>query len=149
MSRAREQARGLLRTARRSPLLDRAVLRVRWGSLRRLQPEDKWGYERGLPVDRWYIERFLHEHRALIVGHVLEVKQDLYASRFGAEQVAILDIDATNSRQPSLVTSARPARFRRRLSRLPSSPRHCSSSPTRCKQSAISCSRFEAAATCC
>lgn len=98
MSRAREQARGLLRTARRSPLLDRVVLRVRWGGLRRLQPEDKWGYERGMPVDRWYIERFLHAHRALIVGHVLEVKEDLYASRFGAERVAILDIDPTNSR---------------------------------------------------
>lgn len=75
----------------------RAVLRARFGDLRRLEPLSEWGYGRGTPVDRWYIEHFIDEHSDLVRGHALEVKEDLYASRFGASSVDVLDIDETNS----------------------------------------------------
>lgn len=39
--------------------------------------------ERGTPVDRYYIERFLQEHRNLIKGDVLEIEDNLYTKKFG------------------------------------------------------------------
>lgn len=58
----------------------------------------EWGYDRGTPVDRWYIERFLAERRGDITGHVLEVKDHAYTDRFGTGVVesGVLDIDAGN-----------------------------------------------------
>ena len=35
---------------------------------------DHWGWDRGTPVDRYYIEQFLAEHAADVRGRVLEVK---------------------------------------------------------------------------
>jgi SAM-dependent methyltransferase len=57
-----------------------------------------WGYDRGTPVDRWYIERFLAEHRGDIAGRVLEVKDRAYTDRFGEGVVesSVLDIDSGN-----------------------------------------------------
>jgi SAM-dependent methyltransferase len=45
-----------------------------------------------LPVDRYYIERFLNAHASDIRGHGLEIKEDFYASRFGADRVSRIDI---------------------------------------------------------
>lgn len=64
--------------------------------MRRLDPLSEWGFDRGTAVDRYYIERFLRGHRELIHGRTLEVKEDLYATGLGAEQVDVLDIDPTN-----------------------------------------------------
>jgi len=75
---------------------------VRLGDLRRLHPvSDHFGFDRGLPVDRYYIERFVGAHSEDVRGRVLEIKEDLYASRFGRpriEAVEILDIDRGNPR---------------------------------------------------
>jgi SAM-dependent methyltransferase len=59
-----------------------------------------WGEDRGTPIARWYIERFLAEHREDIHGRVLEVKGDEYVTRFGhdIDRVDILDMYATNER---------------------------------------------------
>ena len=76
--------------------LRRAVTRVRFGDLGRTEPVSEWGFGRGTPVDRWYIERFLTERAELVHGHALEVKEDLYATRFGARSVDVLDIDSGN-----------------------------------------------------
>ena len=43
---------------------------------------DNFGYDRGKPIDRYYIEKFLHQNRQYIKGHILEVAEDLYATRF-------------------------------------------------------------------
>lgn len=74
---------------------------VTLGSLGSTEPiSTAWGYDRGTPVDRWYIERFLAEHRADITGRVLEVKDSGYTDSFGHEvtERAVLDIDAENER---------------------------------------------------
>ncbi len=64
------------------------VGRVAFGSLRRLSPLDRrWGYGRGQPIDRHYIEQFLATHGGDIKGRVLEVGDDRYTRRFGREQV--------------------------------------------------------------
>jgi len=56
------------------------------------------GYDRGSPIDRYYIEQFLDGHRADIRGHVLEVKDSGYADRFGADvrRCDVLDVRADN-----------------------------------------------------
>lgn len=58
----------------------------------------EWGFDRGTPVDRYYIERFLAAHSADIRGRTLEVKSADYTRRFGREvaHADVLDIDASN-----------------------------------------------------
>ncbi len=84
------------RAVARSRTARRLTFRARWTSTRRLDPLTEWGYERGQPVDRWYIHRYLTGNPAPLHGTVLEVKEDLYASVLGAERVDVLDIDAGN-----------------------------------------------------
>ena len=73
--------------------------RVDWGDLRRLTPfSDVWGHDRGRPIDRYYIENFLEQHRGDIRGRVLEVQSGVYTHRYnsGVTQSDILDIDGSN-----------------------------------------------------
>jgi hypothetical protein len=58
-----------------------------------LEPVSReFGFERGKPVDRWYIERFLNEHRADIRGAVLEVAESTYTQWYGGGQVTQSDV---------------------------------------------------------
>jgi SAM-dependent methyltransferase len=59
---------------------------------------DHWGWDRGTPVDRYYIERFLAEHAGDVRGNALEVKDADYTKRYGRDVVRtdVLDIDAVN-----------------------------------------------------
>jgi SAM-dependent methyltransferase len=70
--------------------------RVRWLSTRPLS--DSWGFDRGTPIDRHFIEAFLARHAGDIRGRVLEIKSDAYTVRFGrnVESRDVLDIDASN-----------------------------------------------------
>lgn len=69
------------------------VGRVRWGDLRRIEPlSRRFGYERGLPVDRYYIEGFLGRQSADVRGRVLEVGDDAYTRRFGGDHVERADV---------------------------------------------------------
>jgi SAM-dependent methyltransferase len=63
------------------------------GNLRRTAPVSQhFGLDRGLPVDRHYIERFLEDHRDDMRGRVLEVADAEYTRRFGGERVAVSDV---------------------------------------------------------
>jgi SAM-dependent methyltransferase len=63
------------------------------GSLRRVTPVSRqFGYDRGLPIDRYYIERFLEENAHLIAGRVLEVGDAGYTRRFGGSKVERADV---------------------------------------------------------
>lgn len=53
---------------------------------------EDFGYSRGTPIDRYYIERFLAEHADDIRGRVLEIGDDSYSRRFGGERVEKQDI---------------------------------------------------------
>jgi SAM-dependent methyltransferase len=80
----------------------RRLLRPAWPAfLRRTRPlSDFWGFDRGTPVDRHYIEGFLAEHRGDVHGRVLEVQDSGYTDRFGSgvEGRDVLDIDPANPR---------------------------------------------------
>ncbi|MGW4477224.1 methyltransferase domain-containing protein [Rhodococcus triatomae] len=60
------------------------VGKVRFGDLRRIEPICReYGFERGRPVDRFYIEGFLDTHRHLVTGTVLEIGERTYTETFG------------------------------------------------------------------
>jgi SAM-dependent methyltransferase len=60
---------------------------------RRLTPISRtFGLDRGQPIDRFYIERFLTSHARDIRGAVLEIGDDGYARRFGRDQLVTCDV---------------------------------------------------------
>jgi SAM-dependent methyltransferase len=83
---------------------------VRLGSLSKTTPVGGWGYDRGTPVDRWYIDRFLERHRSAITGRVLEVKDSGYTDRLGhgVTERGVLDIDTGNRRATYVCDLAAP-----------------------------------------
>jgi len=63
------------------------------GDLRRTAPISRaFGFERGQPIDRYYLERFLALHAQDIHGRVLEVGDDGYTRRYGGDRVVRSDI---------------------------------------------------------
>jgi GT2 family glycosyltransferase/SAM-dependent methyltransferase len=66
---------------------------VRFGDLHRTTPiSTEFGFDRGQPIDRLYIERFLERNAAAIGGRVLEIGDDTYTRRFGGDRVSRVDI---------------------------------------------------------
>jgi len=62
-----------------------------------------FGFDRGTPVDRRYIEGFLAAHSAAIQGDVLEVGGATYTRTFGGERVRTSDV-LCHSRSPAGAT---------------------------------------------
>lgn len=79
-----------------------AIGKIDLGDFRRLSPFCRdYGYERGGPVDRYYIENFLSSFQNDVKGRVLEIKNNEYTQKYGKTKVAqsdILDIDPQNER---------------------------------------------------
>lgn len=60
---------------------------------RRLQPlSNKFGYDRGKPIDRYYIEKFLEENKKYISGRCLEIVDNAYTVKFGGKKVTKSDV---------------------------------------------------------
>lgn len=60
----------------------------------------QFGYDRGGPIDRYFIERFLEASRGIIKGRVLEIGDNAYTRQFGGEAVSqsdVLHIDPLNA----------------------------------------------------
>jgi predicted SAM-dependent methyltransferase len=80
---------------------------------RSLEPiSHKYGFDRGTPVDRYYIEQFLQEHQGDIAGHCLEVTDPTYTKRFGAGRVTqsdVVDINVKNE-MATIIADLRDAR---------------------------------------
>ena len=95
LSRIKRRVRSLLRRDSWIPINS-----VRWGDFRNTQPIcQNFGFSRGQPIDRYYIESFLAAHAGDISGRVLEIKDDGYTRRFGGSRVTrsdVLDYDAGN-----------------------------------------------------
>ena len=75
--------------------------RVVFGDLRRTAPISReFGVDRGGPIDRYYIERFLGHHAPDVQGRVLEFGDDAYTIRFGGANVVRGDIWHVHDRNP-------------------------------------------------
>lgn len=69
------------------------VGKINFGDLRSVQPiSQHFGYDRGSPVDRYYIENFLTRQSADIQGRVLEIGDDSYTRQFGSDRVTTRDV---------------------------------------------------------
>jgi SAM-dependent methyltransferase len=106
----REAARRTLARRLRRSRVSPAVGRVRFGGLRRLTPVSRlFGFDRGQPIDRYYIEAFLARYsgggwygEGDLHGHALEIADDRYARKFGGwgtpqSKIHKLDILHVNS----------------------------------------------------
>ena len=77
-----------------------AVGKVRFGDFGRQSPfSTQFGYDRGGPVDRYYIENFLSQAAPLVKGRVLEIGDNAYTLLYGGNKVTqsdILHVDDSN-----------------------------------------------------
>jgi len=66
---------------------------INWFSPRRLTPISRvFGLDRGLPIDRYYIEAFLETYSSDIHGQVLEIGDPNYTRQFGGDRVTQSDV---------------------------------------------------------
>lgn len=76
--------------------------RIEVGDFNRLKPfSADFGFDRGGPIDRFYIEDFLTENAHRVRGKVLEIGDNEYTIRYGGQKVLqsdILHVDHSNSR---------------------------------------------------
>ncbi|GAA4247949.1 polysaccharide deacetylase family protein [Azospirillum formosense] len=93
-----------------SPALPSPALPSGWAltlarRLEQAEPVSRlFGFDRGTPVDRVYIEAFLATQASSIRGRVLEAGDDTYTRRFGGDRVKSVDIlHATPSSGATLV----------------------------------------------
>jgi glycosyltransferase involved in cell wall biosynthesis len=104
-------ARRWIRGRRRGSEAKLPIGEVKFGDLDRLTPVSRvFGFDRGTPVDRYYIEHFLERNAHDIRGRVLEVGDNSYTMRFGGEQVAqsdVLHVDASNPQATVIADLAR------------------------------------------
>jgi SAM-dependent methyltransferase len=104
----------LPRTARRSVMRWWRTLTQRprvgavdFGDLRRLQPiSNDWGFDRGMPIDRFYIEHFLSAHAQSVRGRVLEIGTAEMTHRFGGDRVSRSDVLHTSDPSPPVTIVA-------------------------------------------
>lgn len=102
VSQMRKGRRWLIRNTRRP-----RVGAIDFGSFARLEPVSRdWGFDRGTPVDRHYIEAFLEAHSSDIQGHVLEIADNAYTIRFGGDKVQTSDILQPVEGQPKATVIA-------------------------------------------
>jgi SAM-dependent methyltransferase len=89
-------------SAPRKQQLRRLVRRPVWGNLRRLTPiSASFGFDRGTPIDRYYLRRFLIQEQDAIRGVAGEVSESRYVDEYGGDRVSrveVIDIDADNPR---------------------------------------------------
>ena len=64
-----------------------------------------FGFDRGTPIDRYYVEKFLRKKADLIKGRVLEIGESLYSPRFGGEKVEAYEVlHATPGNRSATIT---------------------------------------------
>ena len=73
---------------------------IDFGNFCRLKPVSRdFGFDRGQPIDRYYIASFLTQHTDDVKGQVLEVGDNAYTVRYGGNNVTgsdVLHIDSDN-----------------------------------------------------
>ena len=75
---------------------------VKFGDFARTSPiSESFGFDRGLPVDRYYIENFLARNSADIRGRVLEIGDNSYTRAYGGGRVGKSDVLHVDPNDPN------------------------------------------------
>ena len=101
--------RYLIRFLRAVKLVFGLYNKVEFNDLTRTQPVSRlFGMERGMPVDRYYIEKFLAANSHDIRGCILEIAEDTYARKFAdlisRETTVFETLHVDGSGKPSTIT---------------------------------------------
>ncbi len=65
-------------------IISRRLKKTNWYNLRNLKPISRvFGFDRGTPIDRVYIENFLEKNKQRIKGVVCEIAENTYSKKFG------------------------------------------------------------------
>lgn len=70
-----------------------------WLATKSMKPiSTKFGYDRGKPIDRYWIESFLHSNKEKIYGKVLEIVDNTYTKAYGTNitKSDVLDLNVKN-----------------------------------------------------
>jgi hypothetical protein len=82
-----------------------ALVESRHASLRRSHRTTPvspvFGLDRGLPIERYYIERFLHEHRHDVRGRCLEIATRSTSTSSGDGRVTAIDVLHVQEARPA------------------------------------------------
>ena len=73
--------------------LTRKKVRVIFNDLTTTRPVSSlFGFDRGTPIDRYFIEKFIAANAEMIQGRVLEIGESDYSRRFGGKRVEIFEV---------------------------------------------------------
>lgn len=62
--------------------------KAEWIKVLGLSPNNRtFGFSRGTPIDRYYIENWLEKNKYMIYGDVLEIAEDTYTKKYGQDRV--------------------------------------------------------------
>ena len=82
----------------------RGLERPSWGNLRRVTPlSEMFGFDRGTPIDRYYVDKFLSARRQLITGCVLEIQTTDHTHRYGSDVATADTLDINAGFRPTYV----------------------------------------------
>ena len=80
----------------------RGLARPSWGNLRRVTPlSATYGFDRGTPIDRYYVDKFFNAHRHLITGRVLEIQTRDHIRKYGSAVTAADTLDISPEFHPT------------------------------------------------
>ena len=80
----------------------RGLERPAWGNLRRVTPiSASYGFDRGTPIDRYYVDQFFSARRDLITGRVLEIQTIDHIRRYGTRVTAADTLDINPAFRPT------------------------------------------------
>jgi SAM-dependent methyltransferase len=80
----------------------RGLERPSWGNLRRVVPiSTSYGFDRGTPIDRYYVDAFFTAQRSLITGRVLEIQTRDHTRKYGTAVTASDTLDISPEFRPT------------------------------------------------
>lgn len=75
--------------------------KISWGDFGTVKPfSEDFGYDRGGPVDRYYIENFLQAESKYVQGNVLEIADNAYTLKYGENKITKSDVLHLNANTP-------------------------------------------------
>lgn len=84
--------------------LSRRMPLPHWGNLRRTVPfSTEFGFDRGTPIDRYYLREFFDKNREWITGNILEIQMSGFTHEFGHNIQSAHSVDINPAVSPTFI----------------------------------------------